>query len=213
MVAVLSVCARRVRGVLALMGVLWLGACASTFSAEVSRFQSWPGDTAGSRYHIVTQDSEKNNLQFQSYADIVRAAIGVTGLVEARQPTEARFDVFLNYSSPVTRTWVQRPVDPFYYPGGPFGFHGPYMGMGHPWGGWAFGPPMENVPVTLYQHTLTIRIQDRSRQGQEVYRATAVSLGRSGNLTAAMPYLARAIFDRFPGHNGEVIEIEYPLAD
>ncbi len=207
----LSRCARIVR----LGGMAWaavlLAGCASTFSAEVTRYQQWPSDAAGAHYRILAAEGEKNDLQFQAYTDMVRAAIGVTGLVEARSEGDARFDVRIDYGSPMTRAWISRPVDPFYYSGGFYGFNGPYVGMYRPWGGWAFGPPVENVPVDLYRHTLTVTIQDRRHDHREVYRATAVSLGRSDNLTVVMPYLARAIFDRFPGHNAQVIEVEYPM--
>ncbi len=207
----ISRCARIMRAGVAVLGMILLGGCASTFSAEVTRYQQWPADAAGAHYRILAAQGQGNDLQFQAYSDMVRAAIGATGLVEASGGSEARFDVRLDYGSPMTRAWIARPVDPFYYPGGPYGFHGPYVGMYRPWGGWAFGPPVENVPVDLYRHTLTVTIQDRQHQGREVYRATAVSLGQSDNLTVVMPYLARAIFDRFPGHNAQVIEVEYPI--
>uniref|UniRef100_UPI003342C423 DUF4136 domain-containing protein n=1 Tax=Castellaniella defragrans TaxID=75697 RepID=UPI003342C423 len=198
----------------AILGAVLLGGCASTFSAEVTRYQQWPSSgTVGAYYRILAPDSEKNDLQFQAYADMVRAAIGATGLVEARQPADARFDVRLTYGTQITHAWVARPIDPFYYPGGFYGFRGPYFGMHHHWGGWGFGPSVESVPVDLYQHSLTVTIQDRQHDNQEVYRATAVSIGRTDNLTAVMPYLARAIFDQFPGHNAQVIDVEYPLGD
>lgn len=196
------------------VAALWLAllcGCAATFSAEVTRYQQWPADAGGAAYHIVATEQDRQNLQFQTYSDMLRAAIGVTGLVEASQADDARFDVRMEYGSPATRAWVSRPVDPFYYSGGFYGFGGPYFGMYRPWGGWAFGPPVENVPVDLYRHTLTVTIQDRQRAGHEVYRASAVSLGQSDNLTVVMPYLARAIFDGFPGRHAQVIEVRYPL--
>lgn len=195
------------------LGLALLCGCASTFSAEVTRYQQWPAGAVGAHYHIVAADQDKNNLEFQTYSDMVRAAIGQTGLVEAAQADSARFEVRMEYGSPKTQAWIDRPVDPFYYSGGFYGFGGPYFGMYRPWGAWAFGPPVESVHVDLYRHTLSVTIRDRQQAGQEVYRASAVSLGRSDNLTVVMPYLARAIFEGFPGRHAQVIEVKYPMRD
>ena len=70
---------------------------------------------------------------------------------------------------------------------------------------------LQNVAVDVYRLTLSVRIDDRTQQGREVYRATAVASSRQDQLSAAMPYLARALFDRFPGRNGQVVEVRYPV--
>lgn len=185
--------------------------CASTLSAQVTRYQQWPADTAGEHYRIVASDAQRNNLPYSAYADMVRAAIGVTGLVEAQGSNSARFNLTLDYGNPVEQRWVRRQVDPYY--GGEFGFYRPpFGGRFSPWGGWMVAPPVEDVPVNLYKNTLTVVIRDRTDHDREVYRATAVSLTQSpDSLTAIMPYLARAVFDQFPGRNGQVIEVRYDL--
>lgn len=200
------------RWIALLVAVLAVGGCASTLSAEVTRYQQWPADAGGARYRIVAQPAQAGGLEFQTYADMVRAAIGVTGLVEAQGSEQARFDVSLDYGSPQAQAWVQRAVDPF--------FPGPYYGAGFgfgrswgAWGGWGYGPAIETVPVTVYRHTLTLTIRDAQQRDREVYKASAVSASRSDNLTPVMPYLARAVFQGFPGHNAQVIEVEYPRVD
>lgn len=177
---------------------LLLAGCTTVFSAQVSRFEQWPADAAGASYWVEADAAQQNNLQFETYADTVRAALGPTGLVEATERAQARFIVHLAYSSPQERIWEQRPVDPYFYPG-------PFY---RPWG---FAPGFETVAVDIYRLTLSIRIDDQSQQGREVYRATAWSGSRSDRLTAAMPYLARALFDRFPGRNGEVVQVRLPM--
>lgn len=189
-----------VRWAVGLFLALSVGGCASVFSAQVSRYQQWPQGTDGASYWIAPDAQQQNNLQFQTYADSVRAALGPTGLVEAPDQAQARFIVHMEYSSPRQRVWEQRPVDPYFYPG-------PYYRR---WG-WGYGPVMENVAVDVYRMTLSVRIDDQSQQGREVYRATAEAGSRRDQLGAAMPYLARALFDRFPGRNGETIQVRYPL--
>lgn len=187
-----------------------MSGCASSLSAQVTRYQQWPADAAGAHYRIVASEGQRNNLPFSAYADMVRAAIGPTGLVEEQAGRAARFDLSLDYGNSLERRWVQREVDPYY--DGRFGFYRPPFGGGfYPWGGWAIGPTYQDVPIDLYKNTLTVTIRDHADHDREVYRATAVSLGQSDNLAAIMPYLARAVFDRFPGRNGQVIEVRYDL--
>ena len=186
---------------------LMLGGCASVFSAQVTRYQQWPENTQGATYWIEPDETQRNNLQFQTYADTVRAALGPTGLVEAVSDKQARFTVRMEYASSHEREWQQEFVDPYVYPG----FYGPYAGFYRPGWAWGMGPAVQTVPVDVYRLTLSVRIEDRTQQGREVYRATAVASSQRDQLGAAMPYLARALFDHFPGRNGQVVEVRYPV--
>jgi hypothetical protein len=105
---------------------------------------------------------------------------------------------------------VRQAADPYYYDNG-FGPGWGYGGRGY-WGGGVFlPPPVVNVPVNVYKNTLTVVITDNQQQGAEVYRSSAVSMTSSDNLLAVMPYLTRAVFEGFPGNNGQVRTINYEL--
>ncbi|CAM5793379.1 hypothetical protein CCAE64S_03180 [Castellaniella caeni] len=184
-----------------------MAGCANVFSAQLTRYQQWPEQTAGALYWIQPDAAQQNNLQFQTFSDAVRAALGPTGLVEASSASQARFVVHVEYGAERSREWRQQMVDPYFYPG----FVGPGFAYRQPWGGWGYGPVVESVPVIVTRLRLSVQIDDRSQRGKEVYRASAETIGPEGRLGAAMPYLARAAFDRFPGMNGQVIEIRYPL--
>lgn len=191
--------------------VLVLTGCASTLDARVTSYQQWPTGTEGATYTIVADDTQANNLEFQAYADMVRANIGATGLVEAQQPKLARFEVQLSYASPVSQTWVQRYSDNYINNGWGFNpFFGAYGGRYSGWGGGFYmGPSVVNVPVEIHKNTLVVTIKDKHNHGAEVYRSSAVSISEDNNLTEMMPYLARAVFDSFPGNNGQVREVRY----
>jgi len=198
---------------LALWFVLFgLTACGSTISARVTSFEQWPDNVMGQTYHIVSTPEQRNDLEFQTYADMVRAAIGPTGLVEAASSDAARFNVHIDYGNPVEKRWVQRYRDPYWDGWGfnPF-FGGVYGGRG----GWGWGsgiyvsPSVVNVPVQVYKNTLTVTIVDNQNDGAEVYRSSAVNLSEADDLASVMPYLAQAVFDGFPGNNGEVREVRY----
>lgn len=189
------------------LGTLLLGGCVSAISARVTSYQRWPENVQGQTYRIVPDAAQRNNLQYQSFADMVRAAIGPTGLVESHA-NSARFDVGFTYSSTPEQAWVQRFAPaPYYYGPGWGGYYGP-------WGpGYYGGPAVVDVPVPAYRNTLTVTIKDASNHGAEVYRSSAVSLSGASNLQVLMPYLARAVFDGFPGNNGQVRDISYPMGN
>lgn len=202
--------ARMVRwlGVLLVLG--FLAGCASTLSAKVTQFQQWPPNTQGATYHIAATPQQQNNLEFQSVADTVRANIGPVGLVQSSDPQSARFEVHIHYASTPSQVMVQRYADPYYYDGWGFGpafggFYGPSV-----WGGGVFyTPPVVNVPVQVFKNTLTVIINDKLNANKEVYRSSAENISEEDTLLEAMPYLARAVFDSFPGNNGQVRTVTY----
>lgn len=203
---------RASRYVALLASIVVLTSCASTISARVTSYQQWPADATGSTYRIHPMPGQTNNLEFDAFADMVRAAIGPTGLVEAGQAQSPRFDVLVGYGNPVQQRWVQRYRDP-YMDG--WGFNPFFGGMYGGNGGWGWGsgiymgPSTVNVPVEVFQNTLTITIKDNQHNDAEVYRSSAVSISDTDHLVTVMPYLAQAIFDGFPGNNGQVREVRY----
>lgn len=201
---------RLLRYVVLLSGIAVLVSCASPISTRVTTYQQWPHDAAGSTYRIIAMTGQTNNLEFQTFADMVRAAMGPTGLIEAAPGQSARFDVTVGYGNPIDQRWVQRYSDSFTDGWGVNPFFGGFYGGG--WG-WTSGiymmPSTVTVPVEVYKNTLTIIIKDNRHSGAEVYRASAVNVSDTDNLTGVMPYLAQAIFDGFPGNNGQVREVRY----
>ncbi|XOT94767.1 DUF4136 domain-containing protein [Alcaligenes pakistanensis] len=191
--------------------VLTTACAAPSWSAKLTRYQQWPAVTSGDTYYIKSAPDKSNSLQDQSFADSVRAAIGVTGLVQAQDLKSARFVVQMDYGNPQEQSWVPQFADSFYGPsawGIGRGYYAPNDGWG---GGFFYSPNVVNVPVTVYKNYLNVIITDNQNSNAEVYRATAVSYSHSDNLDQQMPFLSQAIFDRFPGNNGQVIDIRYPL--
>lgn len=192
---------------LLLSAALALAGCASTLSARVTSFQQWPDGVAGQAYEFAPPAADQSgSLEFQAYRDMVRAAIGATGLVEARPGLPARFRVEFQYAAKPTQVMSRQPVDPFFYGGG---FYGPRWG----WPGWGgyYGPDWVAVPVNAVRNSLTVQIRDLQNGNAEVYRSTATATTGQDALAEVMPYLVRAVFDNFPGNNGQVREVRYRL--
>src|SRR5690606_2978313 len=89
----------RLAGLAALLAgaALVAGCAAPSVSARVTSFQQWPDGVAGQTYQFAPETGQRNNLEYQSYQDMVRAGIGATGLVEAREGRNARFTVSFRY--------------------------------------------------------------------------------------------------------------------
>lgn len=194
-----------------LASAILVAGCASTLSARVTSYQQWPADASGASYRIVPSTTQVNNLEFQAISDMIRASIGPTGLVEARGGVRPRFDVHISYENPTSRAWVQRYNDPYFYDGWGFGpAFGGYYGGYRGWGGGIYvSPGASSVPVDIYKNTLTVIINDNQNNNAEVYRSSAVNTSSTDNLLDVMPYLAQAVFDGFPGNNGQVRQVEY----
>jgi hypothetical protein len=182
-----------------------LGGCAApVVSTRVTSFQQWPVDVAGQTYAFAQVSPEQaGNLEFQTYRDIIRAGLSPTGLVEAKPGQAARFVVDYQYGVQPVHTVERQIYDPGFYNG----FYGPPW-----WGGPYWGPSWIDVPVVRYRNWLRLQIRDASRGGAEVYRSSAYTVTDRDALLRSMPYLVRALFDHFPGQNGEEHEVEYPLS-
>lgn len=194
----------------ALCAALLSGCATPTVAARVTSFQKWPQGVEGQRYAFAPVDAtQENNLEYQSYRDMVRSGIGATGLVEADPGQPARFTVTFRYGSAQTQVMVRRPYDPYFY-GGYGGFYGPRW-WGHGIGYW--GPDWIDVPEVAYRNHLSLEIHDTAQGGAEVYRSSAYIVSDRDDLVRTMPYLVRAIFDNFPGNNGAERRVEYPVGN
>ncbi|WP_039052213.1 DUF4136 domain-containing protein, partial [Bordetella avium] len=106
-----------------LAAALVSGCAAPTVAARVTSFQQWPQGVEGQTYRFEPANAAQvNNLEYQSFQDMVRAGIGPTGLVEARDGQKARFTVSFTYGSKQTQIMVRRAYDPFFSAG--YGYYG-----------------------------------------------------------------------------------------
>lgn len=189
--------------------------CASTVPAQVTTFQQWPADAVGSSWRFETSPQQTDNLEYQSYADQLRAAIGATGLVEAPQGEAARFRIsFHAHAEPVQLRTHEPYYDPFYGPWGPWG-PGMWGSFGFGRGPWGFGMSMPLYPAYVstvvpgQRNALSVIIRE-GQSNQKVYESKAVNTSSALSLPEAFPYLVRAIFDYFPDTNGQVRDVRIP---
>jgi hypothetical protein len=197
------------------LALMALSGCASSFKADVARFQQLPAP-AGQSFTIVADDPRlAGGLEFSHYADLVGQRLTQTGYVAAGDPARADLVVRVSYDvdngrEKVRSTGFASP-DPFFYGG--WGWRGRW---GRPWGygfydPWLFGPGGYNdiSSYTVYTSNLSMKI-DRAADNRRLFEGRASAQSLSNKLTYLVPNLIDAMFTGFPGQNGENVKITLP---
>lgn len=201
---------------------LLVAGCASVIRSEVTAFNQWPPDAAGRSFAFVHRDGEAQNLERQTYEDLVRAQLLKQGLRDPAPGDAAQLSVRVDYglSGRDVRVVETVLVDPWY--GTPWygpGFYNPYWGMPGYYSHF-YGPMWPSMPVareqqrqfTIFHRELRVKISDAAAD-KPWYDVTVRSDGEQGNLALLMPYLVEAAFRDFPGVNGvpRVIEMKMKM--
>jgi len=218
----------------ALLGVstLGLGACATGFPTQVSRYQAMPAPQGQSFFVVAANPADAGGLQFSQYATIVAQAMQAQGYVPAASPQAATMLVQLNYG--VDQGTREIDIDPFangYYRGGFGGFYDPFYRRGYygrpyysRYGGYYghrspfyygwddpfWGSSFDNTRVyTVYKSFLDVDIRRRG-DNAALFEGRAQARSQTDNLGVLVPNLIEAMFTGFPGRNGERVRITVP---
>ena len=210
------------------LGLSLLTGCASVLHTQVTNFQAWPADAAGSSFSISTASEAESgkwgDLERQSYEAQVAQALQAQGLKPAAAGSKARFQATLRLD---TRSENRTYSEPVYLPA----YAAPY-GNSY-WGGGIWGDPYYEDGVFARQwmpvyagdrrysqqidfHLLSVRIVDQTRkvasgEGAVVFDAAAQYAGEPMPMPQLLPYLMRSVFDAFPGQNGQVKQLQFDL--
>ncbi|MEE4350679.1 MAG: DUF4136 domain-containing protein [Pacificimonas sp.] len=202
-----------------------LSACATPFTADVSRFQNLPAPS-GQTFAIVAADEDKaGGLEFGTYARYVAGELIQEGFTEVASPDSADMVVALDYGVGDPREKVRtRPgtrFGAFGFGGYPYGgfygwrrsvfydpwFYGPGFGWGGGFGGWN----NEVYSVTVYNAYLDLEI--RRRGGEPLFEGRAMTTVRNNDLPELVPNLVTAMFTDFPGNNGRTLRVKVPQGE
>jgi len=219
---------RKILSIAAPAALLLLGACATSFKANVARFQQMP-PPQGQSFIVQAADPRlQGGLEFQQYARLVSDRLSAQGYRPAEAPGDASLVVSLDYG--VDNGHEQIVTSPGLGYGGGFGYgafgpgyrRGPwgYGGFGRAYGrgfyyGWAdpfwyqpFGYPEVNS-YTYYVSHLDLKIR-RAGDGRTVFEGRARARSIDASLPRLVPNLVEAMFTGFPGRSGEEMMITVP---
>jgi hypothetical protein len=210
----------RLRPLAAAALLIALSACASTFRADVSRFQSQLPAPAGQTFAVVADDPAlAGGIEFSQYARLVTDRMAALGYTPVAEPERANLLVRFEYGVDKGRERVQSTGfrrDPFFSPWYGYGPHWGYPGYrgrlgfyGHgAWGyGWNdpwFGREYESY--TVYTSGIGLKI-DRRADGVRLFEGKAEAASTSNRLAYLVPNLVEAMFTGFPGNGGETVRI------
>lgn len=186
-----------------------------TIYSEVSSFHQLPRSTCGLTFAVAPFQDQEGSLEFESYAERVRAHLQSHGLIVA--PLErAGLVVFLRYAIDSGKELVSS------YPiiGQTGTSSSETTGSVQRYGNFAtyssqttYTPTYGVVATavtsrTEYMRVLRMDILERESLArghvEKVFESTVRSSGSSGQLSAIVPAMIEAVFARFPGGNGEV---------
>ncbi len=199
----------------ALVASTGLTGCADSFRANVTRFHSTLPPPAQGESFTVMPDDPRNagSLEFAHYADVVAQRLTGVGYVRAGDPASAQLVVRLDYgvdkgSERLRSTGPGLFYDPFFGPPRIYrGRHARYA-----WGYYdpfLWGDYYDDVEsFTVYQSQLKLQI-DKSAGGR-VFEGTARAQSLSNHLNYLVPNLVDALFQNFPGENGEDVRVTLP---
>lgn len=208
--------------------LLSLGACATPFKADVTRFQQLPPAQGQSFTVKAANPDNEGGLEFNSYASLVSEKMVSLGYKPAVDADSADLTATLDYGvdEGKERRVVRR--DPFYDPWwgyGSFGYHRPYVvrtrrgyryvhGFYDPFlfGGHGFRGGYDVSSFTVFTSEIDLDIK-RNSDGKSLFEGKAEAKSRSDRLTYLVPNLIEAMFSDFPGNNGETVRISIAPED
>lgn len=193
---------------------LLLSGCASVITTQVSSFQQWPADAAGSHFSLLAPADASRSLEQASYGAQVAAELEKRGLRQASPGQQTRFLVDVNVSRDTENRASLRPVyqDRYvFHPGWRDAAGRVYPGF---WGPDPFGPRYvgdQQIVQTVSLSRLRLRVLDTQadpKTPRTVYEAQAIHEG-DAPLPSVVPWLVRALFDDFPAANGSVRVVRF----
>ena len=220
------------------VSAMGLSACATTFPAQVSRYQAMPAPAGQSFYVIPMDASMQGGLEFARNADYVSAAMRAQGYDQAPTVQAATMVVKVGYGVDQGHQVIDQ--DPFYrggyggfgYGGGlmgsygryydpfyasyygrpfysPFGYYGSRSPFYYGWDSPYYGGGASSY--VEYQSFLDLDIR-RKADNADLFEGHAKARSTSDNLGTLVPNLVTAMFTGFPGRSGETVRISVPQA-
>jgi hypothetical protein len=155
------------------------------------------------------------SLEFAHYADLVAQRLTDLGYARAVDPANAQLVVHLDYG--VDKGTERYRSSGLVYPGFYDPFYSAYWGPRY-YRGWRgryafgfydpffWGPGYDDIEsFTVFQSQLKLKID--KADGGRVFEGTAKALSLSNKLTYLVPNLVDALFQGFPGKDGEEVKV------
>jgi hypothetical protein len=193
-------------------------------NVTVTTFQQLPTQLSGTTFAMAPTSDQKDSLEYQAYKERVRDRLLAVGMREASNEQAdfvVTFDYFIDNGQVHTVSipvWGQTGVVGSTTTGtasvyGNSGIYNQTTTYTPSYGVTGFVPRS----TTLYTRRLNVVIVDGKQLARgtlkHVYEANAVSVGLTGQLAIVAPIVITAVFEDFPGANGETRNVSLPCPD
>ncbi|MBL4836325.1 MAG: DUF4136 domain-containing protein [Kordiimonadaceae bacterium] len=190
---------KTIKNIFLVASALMLGACTATFRSDVATFHdlTTPG---GERIMLIPMDPDKkDSLEFRQYAADLSSHLKSYGYQESgdsKPDLIAGFDITISEGREKLRN---RPSA--------FNYWNSHWSWGSYWGNHygyhsSFDHHNNNQIVAGTVYTAMLTLELRTPEGDLVFEGRAETETRKKGLPEIMPFLAKALFQSFPGENG-----------
>ncbi|WCL54532.1 DUF4136 domain-containing protein [Gimibacter soli] len=183
-------------------------ACTPMFRSDVSTFHSNFAPSGQTIALTPMNPDRRDSLEFRQYANMIGLQLGRYGFRQAgdNEPDLiAGFDITINDGREKIETYPSASRSSFWYSRHYWGFWGPY----DPFFDTRFHDELR--ATTVYR--VELRVELRQKDGTMLYEGRAETETRSNNLPKLVPLLAEALFEEFPGPNGQTRHVKLDLTD
>lgn len=198
--------------------LLGLSACASSFRADVTRFQTLP-PPSGQTIAIEPSEGElPGSLEFRTYAAGLGQQLARAGFTVVPDRTSAALIARFGFGLGAPRERIESSPGwgggwGGWYGRGAWGWPGYGWGWGGPgWGGagWGWGAPTVSS-VTIFPSFVELTIF-RAADGLSLFEGRAQATTEEDSLPTLVPQLLEALFVGFPGNSGETVRVKLPAS-
>ena len=193
-----------------------LTGCASPITAKVTSFNQWPQDTQSATFSFIRPLDALNDLEQQAYEGRVQAELEKLGLRRAASGQVGRIQVDVITGNGTRKKQFREAIyrdNYLYHPPMRDAAGNVYAGF---WAPDMFGQRYvgdRTVTRTVQVSNLRLRLLDSQGSAagkpRAVFESRAVYEGDVEDLATVAPYLIRAVFDGFPGQNGQVRTLKF----
>lgn len=192
-----------------------LSGCAGYVETSTTTFHGEQHTDRGSLIVLPIDDSQKDSLEFNAVSSYLQDKLTEQGFTKATTLQQARYVAFITYGIDQGRTnTTTMPI--FGQTSGGTSYSTGSVNTGGTFGSFnsttttmpTFGM-IGAVPVTSrsYQRDVFINILRNTNPPQKIYEMRAISSGRCGNINSVIRPIINAMFENFPGNNGETKRI------
>jgi hypothetical protein len=193
-----------------------ISACVTAVSTSVENYSALPNNYRGTTVSIVAFPPKVNeSLAWKRQKKIFESELSRKGF-RVVSHDYSNYVAIISYGIDGGTTTTETVSTPIYGQTGGgytthsgtvrsnYGGYGSYYGSSYTMPTYGIvGTNVNSYNVTVFQRSLSVNIEQRDNR-KRVFEGNVTSEGTCGKISTILPYLAKAMFEKFPNGSGEV---------